>query len=197
MMLTRVASWVAGFAAVALLLLVAPAAHAVTLVVTPSSQDAGVGTSVSVDVLVSGLVAGAPPSLGGFDLDIAFDPSILVLIGASLNAPLGGNAQFDFEVQGTASGAVVNLFALSSLSDPELEALQGDEFTIATLIFNTLAPGTSPLTLGNIVLTNGAGGSLPLQVAFNGEIVVPEPGTAIAVGLGLAALALVRRRARR
>jgi hypothetical protein len=180
--------------ALAFLIGVAPAAHAVTLVLSPSTQSVGVGNSVSVDILISGLGDGVAPSLGGFDLEVSFDPSILVLTGATLNAPLGASAQFSFEVQSTATGAVASLFALSALSGPELDALQGDEFNVATLVFSTLAPGTSALVFGNVVLTNSVGGSLPLDVAFNGEIVVPEPSTSIGVGLGLAALALVRRR---
>jgi hypothetical protein len=181
----------------ALLICAAPAAHAISLSISPSSQSVGAGTSVSVDVLVTGLGNGVPPSLGGFDLDIAFDPSILVLTGASLNAPLGASAQFHFSVGATASGAVANLFALSSLSGLELDAMQGAEFTIATLVFSTLAPGTSALTLGNVALKDGAGAPLVVDASFNGQIqVVPEPATSLGVGLGFVALALLRVRLR-
>jgi PEP-CTERM motif len=180
----------------ALLIGVAPAAHAVSLTFSPSLQTVALGDPVSVDLRVSGLGAGVPPSLSGFDVDVSFDSSILVLVGAQLIAPLGSSAQFSFDVQSTASGAVVNLFALSTLSAAELDALQGDEFTLATLTFATLAMGTSALVLGDVALTDGSGDPLPLDAGFNGQITVPEPATSIGVGLGLFAFALLRRRPR-
>lgn len=180
--------------ALALLIGVAPAAHAVELIFSPGAQVVSLGDPVSVDLLVSGLGDGVPPSLGGFDVDISFDPSILVLTGASLIAPLGGSAQFEFNVQVTASGVVVNLFALSFLSPEDLDALQPGEFTLATLTFGTLASGTSSLVIENAILSDAAGGALPIDSAPNGSVTVPEPATSIGVALGLAALGLLRRR---
>ncbi len=178
----------------ALLIGVASPAQAISLALTPGTQSVEGNGTVVVDLGISGLGDGVPPSLGGFNIDIAFDPEIVFLMGAELIAPLGGSAQFAFSVVGGASVAHVNLVALTSLTPAELDELQADAFTLARMTFSALEQaGTSPLVLGNVSLTNASGGALPLDSTSDAEIVVtPEPAASIAVGLGLVALAFRR-----
>lgn len=108
----------------------------------PSSQNAPLGTTVAVDLVISGLGNFAPPSLGTFDIDVTFDPSIL----SFQNAAFGD--QLDLiglgSITQVAPGVMnVNIFELS-LDDPaDLDTLQPGSFTLATLTFATIASGTS------------------------------------------------------
>lgn len=120
--------------------------QAQTLTVTPSAQTVDVGDAVSVDLRISGLGDGAAPSVGVFDIDFTFDPSLLsfstVSYGTGLDV-LGLGS-----LQATTPGAgTVNLFELSFDTADDLNAFQSDSFTLATLTFNTLAFGASQLTL--------------------------------------------------
>ena len=78
-----------------------------------------------------------------------------------------------------------------------LDNNQADEFTLATLTFNALAPGSSNLEFSNVSLADALGGSLTASLqngAVSVEAVslptsVPEPSVAFAlVGLGIAAV---------
>lgn len=146
-----------------------------------------VGDSYSVDVNISGLNAGGAPTLGAFSFDLFFDNSILdfssVVFGNSLGiAGIEAITGFD-----TPTAGVVSLFEVSLLSTPDLDAFQSSIFTLATLTFKANALGTSPLGLGNIVLSNADGNSL-------GENVVPEPSTILLLGIGLVVLVVFRKK---
>ncbi|MBY0399378.1 PEP-CTERM sorting domain-containing protein [Myxococcota bacterium] len=88
--------------------------------------------------------------------------------------------------------------------DPGLDGVVGGGDAQFRIMFRILQPGlvtlnigTNPSpTLGNVVVIgNGAGGILEVQ-AINASLVfpIPEPGTALLIGLGLAGLAGTRRR---
>jgi len=52
-------------------------ALAITIGFEPASQEVVVGNPASVNLVISGLGDGESPSLGGFDLFIEYDPTIL------------------------------------------------------------------------------------------------------------------------
>ena len=56
--------WLARFAVAAVGIAFAGHASAIVLVLTPSVADVSVGGAVNVDVTISGLNSGAPPSVG-------------------------------------------------------------------------------------------------------------------------------------
>ncbi|MDD2897867.1 MAG: PEP-CTERM sorting domain-containing protein [Desulfuromonadaceae bacterium] len=102
------------------------------------------------------------------------------------------------------SDGVINFWALSFLFDPALSALQGDSVTLATLNFTAMGTGTSALAFEPYAITgidvkgvNGA--KLDLLVTdgsvtvIDGTPAVPEPGTILLFGGGLAGLAFWRR----
>lgn len=141
------------------------AAAQITIDIVPSSQDASLGTMVAVDLVISGLGDFAAPSLGTFDLDVTFDPVIL-----AFNSAVFGD-QLDLFGLGSITEVFpgvmnVNLFELS-LDDPaDLDTLQPGSFTLATLTFDTIASGTSPLEL----FINALGDAL-------GDPLEAEPGS--------------------
>jgi hypothetical protein len=177
-------------AAVALgVLLMLPSAGAAVITLTPASTPTMPGSSVLVDVSVSDL-GGAV--VGGFDLDVGFDPARLSLAGVSFGPALGNPASFEALTNVSLSPGIVDFSEVSLLGAAQLDALQPASFSLATLSFNAINPGTVAFTLlGTSLLSDAAGRAIPITQAA----VIPEPETVFLLGLGLGALAW--RRARR
>ena len=196
---------------VAFLMLVfcnATVSQAVTLSFDPLSQEVLMGDPANVDLVISGLGDGVAPSLGVFDLDIGYDPTILGFTGYALGPYLGdislGEA-LDWSL-GEYSSGVINIYELSLLDanstsgpsniPPYLDDIQPSSFTLATLTFDTLALGTSPLdiTINPWGLGDAYGDPLTAEL-YSGSInVVPEPTTLFLLGSGLAGLGYLRKR---
>jgi hypothetical protein len=156
------------FVAAAALIITPPAAKAVTISVDPVAQTIGVGGTAVVNLTIAGLGTLAAPSLGGWWLQLTYDPAIVgvtfgdVAFGTDL--PLSNT---DVVIGGT----VVELFELSFEDTAVLNSLQPDSFTLATLSFTGLTVGTSALTLELLDLTNAEGASFAGTPA-NGSITV-------------------------
>lgn len=166
------------------------------LELVPSETTITLGDSMLVDLNIFGLGVGIPPTLGAFMIDILFDPSVL-----SLNNVVFGNLLGTLDVEALASyyddllPGVVMLDETSFLFDVELDALQPDTFTLATLEFNGTGLGLSVLDTGLIDLSDATGVTLSPDVTLQGTIVevtgVPEPGTLILLLVGLAGLVIL------
>jgi len=157
---------------------------------SPSSQTASGGQTVTVDIVISGLSAGAPPSVGAFDLDVSFDPAILlpidVTFGSFLGTP-GIDALTDFLL----SPGVVDLAEVSLLAPINLDAHPAS-FSLATLSFVAVGVGTSPLAFSQIVVDDAFGDKIP-TTGVDGSITgIPEPASALLSGAGLLLIALAR-----
>jgi hypothetical protein len=61
------------------LLITVPNSHAISIGFSPASTSGIVGSSLNVDLFISGLGSGTGPSIGEFDLDVMFDSNILGL----------------------------------------------------------------------------------------------------------------------
>lgn len=183
----------------AVLLLAGTTAHAISLGFSPSSQVAPVGSSVDVDLVISGLGDFMPDSLGVFDLDVLYDPAILGLTNVAFGDP-GLGDQLDLFGFGSFSGVggapgAVNIFEISFDFPADLDALQPGSFTLARLSFDVLANGTSPLDLANVILGDAFGAPLAADVDPGSVTGVPEPGTITLFLMGGLALGFAVRRA--
>lgn len=80
---------------------------------------------------------------------------------------------------------------------PFLEDVQPASFTLATLTFDTLGTGTSPLTLSIRRLGDAFADPLTATPGSGEVVVTPEPSSMLLFVMGLAGLAGVRQTSRR
>lgn len=172
---------------------------AALIAILPSTQTAELGDQISVDLGIAGLLDGIAPSLGVYDIDFTFDPAFLSFSGVTWGNQLDIFGLGDVR-SATLGFGFVNLFELSLESAADLNALQAGDFTLATLQFKTLAPGSSSLSLILNALGDAEGNSLPAE-AVGGQVgitpiaPIPEPATISLVALGIG-LSTIRRRRR-
>ena len=188
----------------------------IVLSLVPDNSTIGVGETTLVDLIVSGLGDGESPSLGGFQATVTYNPLVLMLgsveFGSELN-PFPDGMYFDDMMGG------IFLFETSWLPSVALNNTQPGTFTLATMGFKGIEPGTSPLAIGsNTVLSNeggpvaepsmGASASLvatTLDYQIDGSptitvemekppAAIPLPATVLLMVPGLLAMAPRRRR---
>lgn len=188
--------------------------------VVPSSQTVLQGP-VFVDIVVSNIDIAGGEEIGAFSLVLSYDS--LILSGVSfLNNPdgemgLGSDLSFGFDAWGAGT---LDLFYSAEDFPPlgpagdeaALQLLQSAGFfRLATISFNAIADGVSPLALsvvfpGGVFLSDGVGATLA-STSVDGQVCVgancqgqpapiPEPGTLSLLGLGASALIARRRRAK-
>ena len=103
-----------------------------------------------MDLNISGLGEFAAPSLGAFLVEVTFDDSLLTVDSVSYGLLLGDTDPFAFEtdILTTVGAGSVSLDEISFLFDFELDALQPESFTLATLSFTGDNAGISALGFG-------------------------------------------------
>ena len=174
-----------------MLLFITGAAQAVTLSFGSISQT---GNSLSVDVNIAGLGSGTAPSVSTYDLDIQFDANHLSYMNSSFGDPVLGNQLdlFDFGINDTFSGTtgagVLNIFELSLDLIADLNDLQADSFTLATLTFDVLQADTSQLGFLVNALGDAEGNSLATTLNTASVTTVPVPAAFWLMSSGLAIL---------
>lgn len=168
----------------------------IMLSLDPSDQSIGVGDIATVDLNISGLASGEAPTLGGFMLDINYDPTILAFDSLVFGPYLGDPATSEADISTDASvSGVVNFYEVSWLSTSDLDTLQPSIFTLATLRFKGLSEGTSDLGLENVVLSDAPGTGTLDAILNDGQVTVakattavPEPATLSLLALGVIGL---------
>ncbi|NOU14232.1 MAG: hypothetical protein HOO92_09790 [Methylococcaceae bacterium] len=166
----------------------------ISLGITPITQS---GNSVNLGLVISGLGSASAPSLGGYDFDIGFDPAHLSFDSAVFGDSVLGN-QLDLSNFGSnyttanvGSPGLLNLSELSFDAISDLNTLQADSFTLATLSFNVLNPGTSQLDITINTLSDADGSALLANNTSVAITTVPVPG---AVWLMLSGLGVFFRK---
>jgi hypothetical protein len=176
-----------------LLGLLSPGAQAYLLRFDPVAQTVSLGQKASVVVRVEGV---QPGGLGAYDFEVSFDPTILSFDSAIDAFGLGNAIGLD-ATPGTGS-VVLSDFSFEAPAD--LVDLQPDSFDLLTLVFDTVAPGTSALTLSGIALGDAEGNAVDFGTEAGRITVdlrqVPEPGSAALAALALALGLAARRRTR-
>jgi hypothetical protein len=187
------------------LLLMTLPATAATLSFAPVMQQGQIGDTIAVDVLAAGLVAGAAPSLGLYNLDITYDGLLLSLANVLYGDPVLGNQLAllglpSVQAFGPGVGTSVNVFEASLNTEAELNTLQADAFRLFRLEFDAIGTGVSPLTMVvNEFLDASQTNPAPIAIDSAGTAsvtigVIPEPSTFTLIIAGFAAACLTHRR---
>ena len=185
-------------------------ASAISINIIPSLQTVQAGDTLSAEVVVSGL-ASANEIVSAYNLNIGYDESILdatsVTFGNYLDLSIPG-----LSLQGSdlSVSGIVNFAEVSLLPDLDLASQQLDNFVLATLNFDTIGVGDSPLSFlpdpsygidvkGRAV--NGVPQILALtsgdaSVVVEPSVSVPEPSTILLFVPALSVLGLMRKKAR-
>ncbi len=165
---------------------------AAMLFLSPVSQTVFEGDPVLVNVRISGLGDGMDPSVGSFDLDVTYDTSVLAATGVTFGPHLGDGIE-SIQSFDLSSPGLIDLAEISFLFD-----LSGQpaNFTLATLLFDTVAPGTSPLTFTQSLVSDAFGFPLALSHVGDAEVTVmnpiPAPSAMVLFGTGLAGFVIWR-----
>ena len=174
-------------------------ASAIVINIVPDSLAVQAGEAFTMDVVVSGLSA-ANEIVSAYDLNIAYDTSILNATGVSFGSFLDDLTYPSIQDSILINPGTINFAELSFLSDSELVLQQSDSFTLATLSFDAIMAGVSPVTFvadqvygidvkGTYakILTMDA---VNAMVTVNPAISVPEPNTLALMLIALLGLPL-------
>jgi general secretion pathway protein D len=159
-------------------------------VVSAGSAAATFGTPFSVPVSISGV-----SDLYAFQFDIAFDPGILQLVSITEGAFLPGAGTTFFGPGTIDNTAGTAIFTFDTLVGPISGASGSGD--MASLTFQYIHLGTSPLTLSNVVLEDSSLNDIPFSISNGAVTLMPEPSAPFWAVATLALLPMFAKKIRR
>jgi len=184
-------------------------ADSITFTVQTGNQPTTLGSLVEIPIAISGLTDDAAPSLGAYDLEINYNPLVLGDPTVAFGDPqLGDELALifpSFTCTGLEPGCGLSSFPLEIVEvsfDPRavLDDAQAGAFVLATIGFTAVGPGSSPVTLSNILLSDSAGDDLSSnlliingQVDVSGAVQTPEPSALLLLASSVAGMLLFQR----
>ncbi len=160
------------------------------VLVEPANATYNVGDTFSLNVAIDGAV-----DLFAFQFDLVFDPAV-VSAAASSEGPFLGLGGLTFFVPGDATvPGTITSTANSLIGNVPGVAGSG---VLATVSFTALGPGSSGVTLSNVILLDSTFAAIADTTLRNASVTVnarvPEPTTLLILGIGVAALGYRRGR---
>lgn len=161
-----------------------------------STPSVTVGSTFEVDILASKI------NLGGYQLNLGFDPLVASLDSITFDQFLGAPLSFTFSSQAIDS---VEMNEVSFADEATLLALQGDavgnQFSLVHLTFTATEAGMANFSFDPAVLSDFSGNSidaalrgLSINITSGTPTPAPEPATwTLLVGC-LGAMAILKRR---
>ena len=191
------------FTAVAAALLVAGSAQALVSLSTPDDLSGALAPGATFTINLDVNYDGSPASLTGIFVSAQWDPSVIQLTSAvspNFTILFGGTGFLSklsdpFNASGDPAGTIR---AISYGANPGQTAGAGAAPATTTLTFEAIGGGSTSVDLvyltGDGIIAGGDTVQDPSLLGPGISVVVPEPGTALLMGLGLAGLAGAGRR---
>ncbi|WP_323813061.1 cohesin domain-containing protein [Cellvibrio sp. NN19] len=174
-------------------------ANAISIDLIADNSNINLGDNVEIQVRISGL--DGTTALSTYDVNFNYDASQFSISNITWGDSVQGN-QLDLlgfgSLQDSNNGSGwLNLFELSFDDVFTLESLQASEFTLFSILLNTLAIGSGEFSLTANIFGDANGNELVADQINNTQVnitsvSVPEPSSFLLLLAGLLAIAALR-----